>query len=108
MKIALNCSPGATLLRRSPLISAFVGAVIGAAVGFIPGVAVTRPLTGGYFSGGTTCDESGCTGVWSSVGPFLDVPWLMILTLVIALPLLTAVLVGLATRSRLPLVARLE
>lgn len=42
------------------------------------------------------------------MGPFLDVPWLLIGTLVLALPLVTAAVVGLATRSRLPLVARIN
>ncbi len=46
------------------------------------------------------------TGVAS--GPFLDVPWLLVLALVVALPLLTAAVVGLTARSRLPLVARLD
>lgn len=40
-------------------------------------------------------------------GPFLDIPWLMILALVIVLPLLTSAIVGLTARSRLPLAARL-
>ena len=34
--------------RRTPWWSGFVGAVLGAAVGFIPGIAVTYPLTRGY------------------------------------------------------------
>jgi putative ABC transport system permease protein len=41
-------------------------------------------------------------------GPFLAVPWLLIVTIVVALPLLTAAVVGLTARSRLPLVARLD
>jgi putative ABC transport system permease protein len=41
-------------------------------------------------------------------GPFLDVPWLMVLGLVVVLPAVTAVVVGLFARSRLPLVARLD
>ena len=40
-------------------------------------------------------------------GPFVDVPWLLVAGLVAGLPLLTALVVGLAARSRLPLVARL-
>ena len=35
-------------------------------------------------------------------------PWLLIGSLVVALPLLTAAVVGAATRSRLPLVARID
>lgn len=75
------------------LVIGFVGAVLGAAVGFIPGIAVTYPLTRGY----AEVDAH-----------FLDIPWLMILGLVVGLPLLTAAIVGLCARSRLPLVARLD
>lgn len=84
------------------LVIGFVGALMGAVVGFIPGLAITRPLTyqpANYFG------SDGAAGVAS--GPFLDIPWLMILGLVVALPLLTALIVGLTARSRLPLAARL-
>ena len=85
-----------------------VGAFLGAAVGFIPGVAVTWPLTsvpGDYcvIEGSGSCETTG-----TGTGPFLDVPWLMILGLVVVLPALTALVVGLFARSRLPLVARLD
>jgi putative ABC transport system permease protein len=72
----------------------FVGAALGAAVGFIPGIAVSYPLTRSYVG----------------VGPshYLDIPWLEILSLVVALPVVTAFVVGLVTRSRLPMVARLD
>ena len=83
----------------------FVGAVLGALVGFIPGVAITFPLTtmpsGSCFAvgqGPLVCDSG---------GPYLDVPWLLILGLVVVLPLVTALVVALAARSRLPLVGRL-
>ena len=74
-----------------------VGALLGALVGAIPGVAVSFPLTRGFSQGGET-----------PVGPFLDVPWLLVLGLVALLPLLTAAVVGLAARSRLPLMSRLQ
>lgn len=85
------------------LVVGFVGAVLGAAVGFVPGIAVSRPLT---TSSDYTCD----TGVGScgDIGPFLDVPWLLVLGIVVVLPLVTAAVVGLAARSRLPMVARLS
>ena len=73
------------------LVVGFVGAILGAGVGFIPGVAISRPLTSS-----------------SGSGPYLDIPWLMIGALVLVLPLLTAAIVGLSARSRLPLVARLD
>jgi putative ABC transport system permease protein len=85
------------------IVVGFVGAVLGAAVGFIPGIAVTYPLTSQSY-GMIAPDGS---SEFAS-GPFLDVPWLMILGLVVALPLLTAVVVGVFARSRLPLVARLD
>jgi len=71
-----------------------VGAVLGAAVGFIPGIAVSYPLTRNF----------------TDVGPahYLSIPWLEILGLVVLLPLVTALVVGLLARSRLPLVARLD
>lgn len=85
------------------VVIGFVGAVLGAVVGFIPGIAVTFPLTSYSYGGGVVGEES-----YASVGPFLDVPWLMVLGIVVLLPLLTAALVGLFARSRLPLVARLD
>jgi putative ABC transport system permease protein len=78
------------------LVIGMVGAVLGALVGFVPGIAVTYPLT---------------SNGWSPDGVshhYLDVPWLMIIGVVLALPLVTAGLVGALARSRLPLVARLD
>lgn len=79
------------------LVIGFVGAILGAGVGFIPGIAISRPLTAGYGSNSSAPD-----------GPFLAIPWLLIAVIVLALPLLTAAVVGLTARSRLPLVARLD
>ena len=78
------------------LVIGFVGAILGAVVGFIPGVAISRPLTSMRVGGAT------------EQGPFLAIPWLLIGVIVLALPLLTAAVVGLTARSRLPLVARLD
>ena len=63
------------------LVVGFVGAVLGALVGFIPGVAITFPLTS--MPRGARLTGEAC-------GPYLDIPWLLILGLVVALPLLTA------------------
>ena len=78
------------------VVVGFVGAVLGAAVGFIPGIAVSIPLT----------VEPG----WGGMGhrpvprhPVADDPGPGGM-----LPLLTAAVVALCTRSRLPLVARLD
>ncbi len=98
------------------VVVALVGGVVGAVVGFVPGIAVTYPLTstgpsyavegggdgGGLVSGGFNLDQ------FPQSGPFLEIPWLLIGTLVIALPLLTGLMVAATTRSRLPLVARLD
>lgn len=79
------------------LVVGFVGALLGAVVGFVPGIAISYPLTTGVGSTSATI-----------AGPFIDVPWLMVLGLVVVLPLLTAAIVALSARSRLPLVARLD
>ena len=72
------------------LVVGFVGAVLGAAVGFIPGVAIGQPLTarrGGY--------ETDATGALvGDPSSYLDIPWLLV------------AIVGLSALSRLPLVAR--
>ncbi|GAA1952599.1 hypothetical protein GCM10009798_09780 [Nocardioides panacihumi] len=80
----------------------FVGAVLGMLVGFVPGIAVTYPLTA---NSGATCGVSGCTEL--GAGPFIEIPWLMIAVVVVGLPILTALVVALLTRSRLPMVSRL-
>lgn len=87
------------------LVVGFVGAVLGAMVGFIPGVAITYPLT--TMASGVCISSNNGPVVCENGGPYLDIPWLMIGGLVIALPLLTALIVGLTARSRLPMVSRL-
>ncbi len=79
-----------------------VGALLGAAVGFVPGIAVTYPLTA---KDQALCSRTGCT----MLPPlhWLDIPWLQIGGVVVLLPLLVAAVVWLAARSRLPLVSRL-
>ena len=86
------------------LVIGFVGALLGAAVGFIPGVAISRPLTA--MSGGYSTDTSG--NMIGDHASYLAIPWGLVAAVVVALPLLTAVVVGLSARSRLPLVARLD
>jgi putative ABC transport system permease protein len=81
------------------LVIALVGALLGVVVGLIPGIAVTYPLTGAEWV--------------QEVDPgmpdhFLAIPWALIGSLVVALPLLTALLVGVFTRSRLPMVSRID
>jgi putative ABC transport system permease protein len=81
------------------LVIALVGALLGVVVGLIPGIAVTYPLTGAEWV--------------QDLNPalpdhFLAIPWELIGSLVVVLPLLTALLVGVFTRSRLPMVSRID
>lgn len=76
------------------LVVGGIGSVLGALVGLVPGIAATWPMTGH----GETWAES----------HYLAIPWLLILGVVVGLPLLTALVVGLCARSRLPLVARID
>lgn len=89
------------------LVVGFVGALLGAMVGAVPGLAIARVLT---ITGNVVAEGSGGGSQLDAgpVGPFFDIPWLMIGGLVFGLPLLTALIVGLLSRSRLPLVARLD
>jgi putative ABC transport system permease protein len=107
---AVGASPRARrgVAAAYAVVVGVVGALMGAAVGFIPGIAVTWPLTstpGNYcvVHGSGSCSASG-----GGTGPFLDIPWLMVIALVVVLPAVTALVVGLFARSRLPLVARLD
>lgn len=74
------------------LVVGGVGALLGAPVGFIPGLAISQPLTRHWQTGATA----------------LDVPWLLIGLAVVGLPLLTALAVGACARGRLPLTARID
>lgn len=85
---------------------AFIGAVLGATVGFIPGVAITYPLTTDQWTP-AMIGRVALTGE-PITDHYLVIPWPMIATLVIALPILIALIVALTTRSRLPMVARIE
>ncbi len=97
--LATLSAVGASPRRRRSVAASYalvvgsVGALLGAAVGFIPGVAITYPLT---------------SSPYTDTGPYLDVPWLLVGGLVVGLPLLTALIVGLTARSRFPMVARLD
>jgi putative ABC transport system permease protein len=108
---AVGASPRARrgVAASYAVLVGLVGAVLGALIGFIPGVAVTYPLTGQQAGTCTITGPGGggCEVVASSPTHYLDVPWLLIGSLVVALPLLTALVVALTTRSRLPMVARL-
>ncbi len=81
-----------------------VGAALGVLVGLVPGIAVTFPLTSTSWESPATRAADGS----ALPSHFVDVPWLLVVAVVVLLPLLTAAVVGLASRSRLPMVARLS
>jgi putative ABC transport system permease protein len=77
------------------LVIGLLGAVTGIATGFVPGLAVTWPLTAndGFDSART--------------GPVIDIPWLLLLGVGVAVPAFAALVMAATTRSRLPMVRRL-
>jgi putative ABC transport system permease protein len=99
--LATLSAVGAPPLLRRAVAAAYavsvglLGALLGAAVGLVPGIAVSYPLTRTF-------------GEAPGPAHYLSIPWLEIGAVVLALPLLTALVVGLLARSRLPLVARLD
>ena len=99
---AVGAAPG--LRRRIAACHAaaigILGALLGAAVGLVPGVAVAYPLTGGWL----LVDGTGAPVAGPNV--FVDVPWSLLGVLVVGVPLLAAAVVGSSTRSALPLTAR--
>lgn len=74
-----------------------LGALLGAAVGLVPGIAVAFPLTSTSWRPPVT--DPGAAGL---PGVFIDVPWVLLGALVLGVPLLAALGVGLLTRSRSP------
>jgi putative ABC transport system permease protein len=71
-----------------------LGAVLGVLVGFAPGIAVTWPLTANAYGTG-------------SADPVIVIPWLLLATVAVAVPLLAVVVTGLVVRSRLPMDRRI-
>lgn len=84
-----------TVAAGYALVVALLGAIAGAAVGFIPGLAVSYPLS-------STALASG------EVVYFHSIPWGLIGVVVGILPLLIAALIWVSVRARLPLVARMQ
>jgi putative ABC transport system permease protein len=105
--LATLAAVGAAPRTRRAVAAAYAGtigltgAVLGAAVGFIPGIAITYPLTSVTW---INVDAEGR----ALPDHFLDIPWLLLGGIVVLLPLCTALLVGLTVRSRLPLVSRVD
>jgi putative ABC transport system permease protein len=88
---ALGAAPRTrrTVAMGSAAVVAGVGAGLGVLVGLVPGVAVAVPLTR------------------TPGPPLVDVPWLVLAAVVVAVPLLAVLLTGLFVRSRLPMGTRL-
>ncbi len=78
------------------LVLGLIGALVGAAIGFVPGIAATYPLTSNTWRSDASSSHT------------VAIPWLLIGVIVVALPLLTAAVVGLFAKSRLPVVARID
>lgn len=86
------------LAASQSMVVGFLGALLGVAVGLVPGIAVTYPLTTDM-SGGTSAGPQGPTG------PFLEIPWQPLLLVVVGVPLLAGLLAAAAVR-RAPAVTR--
>ena len=88
---------------------AFLGAVLGAAVGFIPGIAISYPLTWHSNWIGVEIPEGMVDLSGAPIAEhYLAIPWSMIAVLVFGLPVVVGLVVALVTRSKLPMVARIE
>ncbi|QKG25915.1 FtsX-like permease family protein [Actinomadura verrucosospora] len=81
---------------------AVLGCWLGIAAGFVPGVAVARPLT----AVATIPARPDGTPAVPGHGPTLDVPWPILLTVGVAVPLLAVLAAALFTRRGLPLTHR--
>ena len=80
------------------MVVGFVGAVLGIAVGLVPGIAITYPLTVSY-------EYDAVTGADHVTGPYLAIPWAPLLLVVLGVPLLAGALSALAIR-RAPAMTR--
>ncbi len=79
------------------LVIGLLGAVTGVLVGLVPGIAVTWPLTATSWSGPGQTPH----------GPIIAIPWLLLLGVGVAVPVVAALFAGGVVRSRLPLTRRL-
>jgi putative ABC transport system permease protein len=79
------------------IVLATLGTLLGIAVGFAPGIAVTWPLTSASY----------VLGVEHVGGPVIRVPWSLLGAIAVVVPLLAALAAMIFTRSRLPVVRRL-
>ena len=82
------------------LLVAGAGAVLGAVIGVVPGIAVPVLERQNNLRWMETFGNP--------VPLVVDVPWLLVLSVLVGLPLLTAGVMWVSARSRLPMVARVE
>jgi putative ABC transport system permease protein len=82
------------------MVIGLLGTLLGVGLGFVPGLAVTWPLT--VVDYGTPQP-----GVTHPNGPVIAIPWTLLVVVVIAVPVVSGLVTGLFTRSRLPMVRRL-
>lgn len=74
------------------------GAVLGLAIGLLPGISMARSLTSDSHSGYATTDSPALPAV-------IDVPWLALVAVVVGVPLLAALVAAVAVR-RHPVMTR--
>ena len=83
-----------TVAGSQAFVVALVGGLLGLVVGFVPGVALTWPLT----TNSAIYDPA--TGeVQSSAAPVIDIPWLVLAGVVIGVPVLAALVAAAAIRK---------
>jgi putative ABC transport system permease protein len=87
-----------TMAAAQAVVIGMLGSLAGIAVGIVPGIAVTWPLTANH-------NGPDGTSVWGD--PIINIPWPMLALIGIGVPLLAALAAGLGVRSRLPLTRRL-
>lgn len=76
------------------VVVGLLGALLGVAVGLVPGIAVTHPLTIQAY------------GIDGRSGTVTAIPWFTLLAISIGVPLLAAAFAALATRGRVPMTRR--
>ncbi len=89
-----------SMAAAQAIVISLLGALIGLAVGLVPGIAITYPLTGTQ-----ECDQftNVCTGTF--VDPIIEIPWLWFGVVVAAVPLVAALVAAVAVR-REPVMTR--
>ncbi|WP_370617952.1 FtsX-like permease family protein [Mumia qirimensis] len=85
-----------TVAAAQAVVLGTLGALMGVAVGFAPGLAATWPMTVDRWGSGV-----------ETTGPVVDIPWGVLAAIVFVVPLIAAAASALVVRSRLPLTRRL-